>query len=100
MFLFSGGTRTLETLINFPAILIVPETGGTKPAIDRRSVDLPHPEGPKTETNDPASTFKFRESRTVVLPNFVVKLSICKNVMLSVFHPYRIIVSIKQVGRD
>jgi hypothetical protein len=35
-----------------------------------------------------------------VLPNFVVRLSICKNVMLSVFHSYRIIVSIKQVGRD
>jgi hypothetical protein len=55
---------------------MVPVTGGINPAIDRSSVDLPHPEGPRTETKDPAAIFKVRASSITLSLNLVVKFSI------------------------
>ena len=50
-----GGTR--ETSV--PSSLMAPEVGVSKPAIIRRVVVLPHPEGPSNEKNSPAPIEKF-----------------------------------------
>ena len=48
----SLGGRSFTTL---EPISIVPEVISSRPAIMRRSVDLPHPEGPTRTTNSPSS---------------------------------------------
>ncbi len=46
---FEGGT----SFITSPSILSVPPEISSSPAIERRSVDLPQPEGPTKTTNSP-----------------------------------------------
>ena len=41
-----------------PPRVMVPEVGATKPAIMRSVVDLPHPDGPKSEKNSPSRTWR------------------------------------------
>ena len=50
---FSGGTTPAGEEITWPSISIVPAVGGMKPAIMRRVVVLPQPDGPSSDTNSP-----------------------------------------------
>ena len=51
------------------SIVIVPDVGKSSPASIRRVVVLPQPEGPRSETNSPASIVRFRPWTAVKLPN-------------------------------
>ena len=44
--------------------MISPEEGLSKPAIKRKRVVLPQPDGPKRQTNLPSSMFKLISSKT------------------------------------
>lgn len=59
---FPGRDRIL------PPTLMVPVLGSTKPAISRKVVVLPQPDGPSRHTSAPRSTARSMESRTVVEP--------------------------------
>src|SRR2546425_4693357 len=52
-----------------PATRTVPPEGRTRPPRTRRSVVLPQPEGPRTQTNSPASTSNDSPSSTARPPN-------------------------------
>jgi len=56
----SCGSRSL---IFFPAMLIDPEDGVSSPAKVRRSVDLPHPDGPTMTSNSPSFTDRLISDR-------------------------------------
>ena len=45
-----------------PPMVIVPESTSSSPAISRRVVDLPHPEGPRRTRSVPASALKLIRS--------------------------------------
>ena len=45
-------------LTSFPSIKISPEVILSRPAMTRRRVDFPHPDGPTSTRNFPLSTFK------------------------------------------
>ena len=51
----------------FPLRSISPEVGRSKPAIIRRVVVFPHPEGPKKVTNSPRLTSRVK-SETALKP--------------------------------
>ena len=51
-----------------PPTLIRPPVGASKPATMNRSVDLPQPLGPSTETNSPSATEKSMRSIAVTSP--------------------------------
>ena len=59
-----------------PACSICPLVWGSRPAIARRSVVFPHPEGPRKQTNSPSWTSREMRSRAVYSPNFLVRLRI------------------------
>src|SRR5215472_5092030 len=42
--------------------VMVPAVGSLRPAISRSAVDLPHPEGPSSETNSPGRTSRSSPS--------------------------------------
>ena len=50
---FSGGTTPDGDEITSPSISMVPALGGMKPAIMRKVVVLPQPDGPSSDTNSP-----------------------------------------------
>src|SRR5688572_6460381 len=55
-----------------PLMTIRPEDGCSKPAIIRRSVVLPHPDGPRRAKNDPCGTTKLRLSTAMKSPKRLV----------------------------
>ena len=59
-----GGTR----LMSRPCSRISPLSAVSKPASSIRSVVLPEPDGPSSDTNSPASTSSETESVAVTLP--------------------------------
>src|SRR5208282_1354367 len=54
----SGGTTPWGEESSTPSISIVPSLGGMKPAIMRKVVVFPQPDGPRSETSSPASNAK------------------------------------------
>src|SRR3954453_23949770 len=56
-----------------------PEVGSSRPAMRRRAVDLPQPEGPTNEKNSPSLTSRVRSSTAARLPNFLV--TCCKTTL-------------------
>src|SRR3954451_15267474 len=60
-----GGVPTAST----PPMRISPSSGCSKPAIIRREVVLPHPDGPSSEMNSPCRTWKDTASTAVRSPN-------------------------------
>src|SRR5437870_9960728 len=55
-----------------PSSRILPSSGRSKPAISRSVVVLPHPEGPSSEKNSPASTETSMPSTAVTSENLFV----------------------------
>src|ERR1700759_715517 len=51
-----------------PLIVTVPLVGSTRSPITRSSVDLPHPDGPISETNSPASSSSSMSWSAVTFP--------------------------------
>ena len=51
--------------MDFPFRRISPEVGSSKPAIMRRVVVFPHPEGPRNVTNSPRRTSRLKSSTAV-----------------------------------
>src|SRR5688572_19165796 len=58
-----------------PAILIVPRSAHSKPAMTVSSVDLPHPDGPTIATNSPSRTSKLTSSTTGRVPKLLLRPS-------------------------
>src|SRR5208282_1491531 len=57
-----------------PSTLMLPRSGGSKPAMMLSSVDLPQPEGPTMATNSPSPTLKSMPSSTSSEPRPESKL--------------------------
>src|SRR5215470_17271653 len=55
--------------MSFPSSRIFPSVGRSKPAIRRNVVVLPHPEGPSSEKNSPASIETSIPSTAATSPN-------------------------------
>ena len=55
-------------MISFPSTQTPPLLGDSNPAISRKSVDLPDPDGPSTITNSPASMVRSIACRALVPP--------------------------------
>src|ERR1700682_4737362 len=55
-------------VMSWPPIMTRPEVGSTSRLMQRRSVDLPDPLGPMTETNAPFATSSVTESRPLFPP--------------------------------
>src|SRR5436190_18518668 len=53
---------------SLPSRLTSPESGGSSPAITRSSVVLPQPDGPRKQTNSPASMARLTSSSATTLP--------------------------------
>src|SRR5262252_8870548 len=68
----SRGSRSLTMR---PSMRISPEVGSSKPAIMRRVVVLPHPDGPTNTTNSPSSITKFRFLTASTAPNDLLRLT-------------------------
>src|SRR5690349_23918590 len=60
--------------MSWPASVIVPEVGVSRPATIRRVVVLPQPEGPSSAKNDPLGTSRLRSSTAVKPGNDLVRL--------------------------
>ena len=52
----SGGTTPDADEICLPSISMLPPVGGMKPAIMRKVVVLPQPDGPSSDTNSPLAS--------------------------------------------
>src|SRR5215472_149146 len=61
-----GGT----SLTTRPPIVIVPPVTCSSPAIDRRAVDLPHPDGPTSTTNSPSAICRLSPSTPSTPPGY------------------------------
>ena len=59
----SGGTEPDGEESTWPSISIVPAVGSMKPAIIRKVVVLPQPEGPSSETNSPCCELEVEARR-------------------------------------
>src|SRR5438046_2646886 len=59
-----------------PSIFTEPESGSSRPAITRSSVDLPQPDGPSSTTNSPSRAVSERRSTAVFEPKRLVMPSI------------------------
>src|SRR6516225_6659170 len=55
-----------------PPIKISPSSGCSKPAINRKDVVLPQPDGPRSDRNSPLRTFKVTALTAVSEPNRLV----------------------------
>ena len=55
-------------VISWPPIITRPAVGALKPAISRRRVVLPHPEGPRRQTRSPFSTARLTSFTTARSP--------------------------------
>ena len=60
------------SFIRRPSISTSPEVTSSSPAIIRRSVDLPHPDGPTKTQNSPGSTLRSTPLMTSALPKRLV----------------------------
>ena len=56
-------------VMSSPLTWIVPLVGCSKPAIIRSVVVLPHPDGPRNDTNSPFSTARLKSWTATVSPN-------------------------------
>src|SRR6476659_3350022 len=56
-------------VMSVPSTVMVPAVGRSKPAIIRRVVVLPQPDGPRNETNSPFSAWRLKFSTAAVWPN-------------------------------
>ena len=63
-----GGVR----LTRLPSIATSPEVASSRPAMMRRSVDLPQPEGPTKTQNSPSATERSTPLITSVAPKDLV----------------------------
>src|SRR3954462_12177195 len=61
--------------MSWPASVIPPEVGVSRPATIRRVVVLPHPDGPRRAKNEPRGTSRSRSSTAVKAPNDLVRFS-------------------------
>jgi hypothetical protein len=68
---FSGGTTPDGEEITWPSISMVPVAGGMKPAIMRKVVVLPQPDGPSSETNSPLAISSEKSSTALKLPKLL-----------------------------
>src|SRR6185312_16857708 len=66
-------------LISLPSTRIVPAVGRSKPAIMRRMVVLPQPEGPSRVMNSPLSKARLTSLTTVVPPKALTRFSMRRN---------------------
>src|SRR5689334_10804301 len=66
---FSGGSTDSAEEITSPSTSMVPLVGAMKPAIMRRVVVLPQPDGPSSETSSPSSSARLKSSTAVTPPN-------------------------------
>src|SRR5687768_6731332 len=66
-------------VISLPETTIEPSVGYSKPAIMRRMVVLPQPEGPSRVMNSPLLTARSTLSTTAVLPNFLTMRVSCRS---------------------
>src|SRR5262245_53931972 len=60
---------TATRVMSSPARITCPPSGSTSPATARSSVLLPHPEGPRRETNSPGATSSVTSSTATTEPN-------------------------------
>src|SRR3990167_2578877 len=60
-----------KALTLFPLMRITPEEASSKPAIIRKRVDFPEPDGPIIATNSPLSRQTFKGCR-IICPFFVL----------------------------
>jgi hypothetical protein len=70
----SGGTDKVGDDSTRLSISIVPALGEMKPAIMRRVVVLPQPDGPSSDTNSPVSSASEKSSTAVNGPNVLETL--------------------------
>src|SRR5471032_14716 len=68
----SGGTVSAGEEINLSPTRISPSVGSTKPAINRKVVVLPQPDGPSRQTRVPCSIVIEMLSTTAFEPYFFV----------------------------
>src|SRR5882672_10105401 len=59
-----------------PPIRTQPESGASRPATTRSSVDLPQPDGPSSTTNSPSRAVSERQSTATLSPKRLVTPSI------------------------
>src|SRR5437867_2447062 len=65
---FSGGSEWPGAEMARPSSSMVPSVGSRKPAIIRKVVVLPQPEGPSSETNSPRASASVARSTAVKAP--------------------------------
>src|SRR5437879_4555071 len=65
---FSGGS----SFIRFPATMTSPAVVRSRPAIIRKVVVLPQPDGPRRQTTSPAATERSTSFTATKVPNFLV----------------------------
>ena len=68
---FEGGRAEMSR----PACSMRPLVWMSRPAMARSSVVLPHPDGPRKQTNSPSWISSEMSSRAVKAPNFLVRRS-------------------------
>src|ERR1700729_2748574 len=74
----------LRSFIRFPAMMTSPTLARSRPAMMRKVVVLPHPEGPRRQTTSPAETLRLTFLTAVNEPNcFVTFLSSIVDIRLS-----------------
>ena len=78
----SGGSASLTSM---SSIMIRPDDTFSSPAIMRRRVDLPQPDGPTRTQNSPSSTCRDNGGITVKLPKFLLIFSSFKRAMCQPF---------------
>ena len=59
-------------VMSWPSMTMDPSVGSSSPAIMRKSVVLPQPDGPSKHTNVPSGTFRLMLSTAVNVPNRLV----------------------------
>src|SRR5271165_5887850 len=74
----SAGASALTSL---SPMKMSPEVGASRPAIMRRRVDLPQPDGPTSTTNAPSSMPRLMSMRTLVSPELLLSASMCNLAM-------------------
>jgi hypothetical protein len=61
---YSWSSRACRAVL--PKTLTVPAVGASRSAMSRRSVLLPHPDGPMSETNSPGATVTLTSLRAAM----------------------------------
>src|SRR5258706_15040092 len=64
----SGGRQCCGDDRSAPSISMIPALGGMKPAIMRKVVVLPQPEGPSSDTNSPEASSSVTSETAAVSP--------------------------------